>query len=285
MAPDHRAGEHQVAADLHAGQQDTPFGGEDRPRAVPAHEQAPVDGHTREVERIDGRGAEQRAGQVEVAGDPRPRHADLAVGDQAARVAGAADDEPVGDHRPPAGAVELRRRQPQRPADPGVGQVHRAVRGEPVVEGEIGGDAHVARPQGWQPAAGQREPGELGHPQVGRLVERAGPQVDGDLDPGPGQPQHAGDPAVAQPQRGGPGGARRGGPGGARRGEDGDERGGRHLGAAEIELVAPRQGVGQHRHRILRHARPPRCATPLVSRIRRAGPRGNAPGEDYGSRS
>jgi len=109
---------------------------------VPAREQASPDGDAGGDQHVTGGAAQLGAGQVEVAGDPPGRQPQLTGAAQPPRVTGAADHDAVGDQRLPTPALQAAGREPQRPADPGVGEVDGTVRGEPVVEEQVGGHAH-----------------------------------------------------------------------------------------------------------------------------------------------
>ena len=64
---------------------------------------------------------------------------------------GTIDRDPVGDQRRSTRAAQLRRGQPQRAADLGVGQVDRAVGHEAVVEQGVRGDPQTASAPSGQP--------------------------------------------------------------------------------------------------------------------------------------
>ena len=149
-------------------------------------------------------------GEVEVAGDAAAGQPQLAVAAQPARVAGAADDDPVGDQRRRAPAVQPPARQPQRAADLRVLQVHRPVGHEAVVEQQVRGDPQVPGLQPGHPAPGEREPGELGHPQVRCRGEGAVEQLHRPLDPRSDEREPPGHRGPAQAQRTAGRGERRG---------------------------------------------------------------------------
>jgi hypothetical protein len=199
---DPRARQHQVALDPGPGQQHAAGRGEGQVRhgQVPTGVQAAPDGDAGEVQRVAGRAGQLGTGEIEVPADPAARQPQLARAAQPAGVAGAAHDDPVGHQRPPAPAVQPPGRQPQRPADLGVGEVDRSVGGEAVVEQQVRGDPQVPGLEPRHPAPGEREARELAHPQVGRLEEGAVAQLDRPFDPRAvqHQPTRHGGPEKAQ---------------------------------------------------------------------------------------
>ena len=196
--------------------------------------QAAADDHAGRVQRVAGRAGQLGPGQIEVAGYPATGQAQLAVAAQPAGVERAADDDPVGDQGTPVRAVQQAAGQPQRAADLRVRQVDRTVGDEAVIEQQVGGDPQVPRLQAGQPATGQRQPGELGHAQVGHLGEGAVEQLDRAPDVTPDEIHRAGDRGGADAQRPGP-----------VPGQHRDEVGCGQLGPAQVQLAPPGRRLGQ----------------------------------------